>query len=103
MISLIKILIFSPVIDKFLVLLSVKTVSESEILVLSPNNTKFQPVDEETADNELFVVYNGPEISEAEDILEEKLRLHFKDYHIMYFFVIIFLCHSIFINKARAI
>ena len=29
--------------------------------------------------DELFVVYNGPEIGEAEDVLSEALDLHFKD------------------------
>ena len=37
--------------------------------------------DEETDDNELFVVHNGPETGEAEDILKEALALHFKDSH----------------------
>ena len=102
MISSIKNINLTPVIDKVLVLLSVKTVSESEIFILSPNNTKFRPVDKETANKELFVVYNGPELNELEDILEEKLCLHFKDYRIMYFF-----CHYLslshhFLNKARA-
>ena len=36
-----------------------------------------QPFDEETAGNELFVVYNGPEIGEA----KEALGLHFENSH----------------------
>ena len=61
--------------------MSVKIVSESFILVVNLHNTKLQPFDEESSDNELFVVYNGPEIGEAENILKEALALHFKDSH----------------------
>ena len=43
-------------INLFIVLLSIKIVLESVILVVNLHNTKLQPFDEETADNELFVV-----------------------------------------------
>ena len=71
----------TPIIDLFLVLLSVKIVSESVILDVDLHNTKVRPFEEEKADNELFVVYYGPEIGEAEDILKEVLAMHFKDSH----------------------
>ena len=57
--------------------LSVKIVLESVILVVNIHYTKLWPFDEETADNKPFVVYYGPEIGEAEDILKEAQALHF--------------------------
>ena len=60
----------TPIIDIFLVRLSVKIVFESVVLVYNPHNIKLRPIDEETADDELFVVYNGPEIGEANEILK---------------------------------
>ena len=45
--------------------LSVESVAESVISVYNLHNTKLRAINEETADDELFVVYNGPEIGEA--------------------------------------
>ena len=59
--------------------LSVESVAESVISVYNLHNTKLRAINEETADDELFVVYNGPEIGEAEEVLSEALDLHFKD------------------------
>ena len=42
---------------------------ESVILVYNLHNTKLWPIDEETADDELFVFYNGPEIGEVDGVL----------------------------------
>ena len=46
----------------FLVLFSLKSV----LLVYNLHNMKLLSIDEETADGELFVVYNGSDIGEAE-------------------------------------
>ena len=69
----------TPIIYLFLVLLSVKIVSESVKPVVNLHNTKLQHIDKETSDDEMFVVYYGPEIGEAEDILKEALKPQFKD------------------------
>ena len=78
-ISWIKYIYLTPIINQFLVLLSVKSGVESVILVYNLHNTKLWHIDEETADDELFVVYNGPEIGEVDDVLTEALARHFKD------------------------
>ena len=59
--------------------LSVESVAESVISVYNLHNSKLRPINEETGDDELFVVYNGPEMAEADEILKEALDLHFKD------------------------
>ena len=78
-ITWIKHFYLTPIINQFRVLLSVKSGVESVILVSNLYNTKLWPIDEETADDELFVVYNGPEIGEVDDVLTEALARHFKD------------------------
>ena len=77
----------------FLALLGVKSGVESVILVFNLQNTKLQPIDE-TADDELFVVYNGPKIGEHKNLI----------YLIVFLlcFILSF-CHSIFLNKAWAL
>ena len=52
---------------------------EYVILVYNLHNTKLWPIDEETADNELFELYNVPEIGEVDDVLTDALARHFKD------------------------
>ena len=50
-----------------------------KLLNVTIHNTKLRTIDEETADNELFVVYNGTEIGKANDVRTEALDWHFKD------------------------
>ena len=78
--SWIKYINLTTIVNKFIVLLSVKSGVESVILVYNLHNTKLWPIDVETADNELFVFYNGPEIGEVDDVLTEALAWHIKDH-----------------------
>ena len=43
------------------------------------HNSKLRPVNECTADDEMMVDYNGPEIGEADNVLLEALYIHFKN------------------------
>ena len=54
------------------------SVAGSVISVYNLHNSKLRAINEETADDELFLVYNCPEIGEAEDVLSEALDLHLR-------------------------
>ena len=41
------------------------------------HNSKVRAIGEETANDELFISFNGPELGEADKILQEALDLHF--------------------------
>jgi hypothetical protein len=55
--------------------ISVESVAESVISVYNQHNSNIRNIGEENANNELFVVYNGPEIGEADEMLKEALDL----------------------------
>ena len=59
--------------------LSVESVVESVISVYNKHNSKVRNIDETTANDEMFISVNGPEIREADDILKEALDEHFKN------------------------
>ena len=56
---------------------SVESVAESVISIYNLHNNKHRKISEETANDELFVAYNGPEIGEADEVLRKALNLHF--------------------------
>ena len=43
------------------------------------DKSNMRPIGEDTAEHEMMIDYNGPEIGEADDVLMEALQLHFKD------------------------
>ena len=53
--------------------------AESVISIYNQHNNKHINIGEDTADDETFVVYNGPEIGESDDVLKEALNLHFRN------------------------
>ena len=57
--------------------LSVESVAESVISVYNLHNNQLRKLNEDTANDELFVAYNGPEIGEADEVLRQALNLHF--------------------------
>ena len=57
--------------------LSVESVAESVISVYNLHNSKVRNIGEETANDELFIAFNGPEIGEADETLAAALDLHF--------------------------
>ena len=57
--------------------LSVESVAEYVISIYNLHNSKIRNIKEDTANDELFIVYNGPEIGEADKVLMEALDLHF--------------------------
>ena len=57
--------------------LSVESVAESVISVYNLHNSKVRNIGDETANNELFIAFNGPEIGEADETLAAILDLHF--------------------------
>ena len=59
--------------------ISVESVAESMISKYNIQNSNIRPIGEDTAEHEMMIVYNGPEIGEADDVLMEALQLHFKD------------------------
>ena len=61
--------------------LSVESVAESVISVYNLHNSKVRPISEETANDELFIAFNGPEMGEADETLKEALNLHFAKKH----------------------
>ena len=56
---------------------SIESVAESVISVYNLHNNKFRKISEDTANYELFVAFNGPEIGEADEVLRQALNLHF--------------------------
>ena len=56
---------------------SIESVAESVISVYNLHNNKFRKISEDTANDELFVAFNGPEIGEADEVLRQALNLHF--------------------------
>ena len=61
--------------------LSVESVAESVISVYNLHNSKVRNIGEETANDELFIAVNGPEMGEADKTLKEALNLHFAKKH----------------------
>ena len=57
--------------------MSVESVAESVISIYNLHNSKIRNMKEDTANNEMFVAFNGPEIGEADEVLREALNLHF--------------------------
>ena len=58
--------------------LSVESISESFISIYNLHDNKLRPIEENTAEAEMMVHMNGPEIGEADDILKAALDLHFE-------------------------
>ena len=58
--------------------LSVESVAESMISKYNIHNNELRCISEETAQLEMFVAYNGPEMGESDKILSEALSEHFK-------------------------
>ena len=63
--------------------LSEESVAESMISRYNIHNQELRKVSEETANNEMFIAYNGPEIGESNQLLVDALKEHFKhkDWH----------------------
>ena len=57
--------------------ISVESVAESVILKYFIHNTKIRPVSDKISNDEMFIAVNGPELSEADDILAKALDLKF--------------------------
>lgn len=57
--------------------LSVESIAESVISIYNLHNSKIRKIGEKTANDELFIAVNGPEIGEADNTLEAALNLHF--------------------------
>ena len=55
----------------------VESVGESVISVFNKHNNKWRTIGEENVNDELFVALNGPELGEADKVLQESLDLHF--------------------------
>ena len=72
--------------------LSVESVAESVISVYNLHNNQLRKLNEDTANDELFVAYNGPEIGEADEVLRQALNLHFRKQEGVEFF------HTIVLN-----
>ena len=58
--------------------LSVESVAESMISKYNIHNNELRCISEETAQLEMFVAYNGPEIGDSDKLLSEALSEHFK-------------------------
>ena len=56
---------------------SVESVAESIISKYSIHNSKSRPLKDTTANNEMFISVNGPEIGEADETLIKALNLKF--------------------------
>ena len=57
---------------------SVESVAESMIWKYNLHNSDIRPIGEDTAEHEMMIDYNGPEIGEADGVLLEALHLHFQ-------------------------
>ena len=58
--------------------LSVDSVAESMISKYNLHNNPLRSISEETAQDEMFISYNGPEFGESDKLLSEALTKHFK-------------------------
>ena len=56
---------------------SVESVAESMISKYTNHATKFRSLNEQTAEDEMMVAYNGPELNECDGILSEALDKYF--------------------------
>ena len=57
--------------------ISVESIVESFISVYNIHNSKIRPIKEETAEDEMMIHLNGPQLGEADDTLTDALDLHF--------------------------
>ena len=57
--------------------ISVESIGESVISVYNKHNDKIRPLSKDNVNDELFVALNGPELGEADEVLEKSLDLHF--------------------------
>ena len=58
--------------------LRVESIGESVISVYNKHNDKIRPLSKDNVNDELFVALNGPQLGEADEVLEKSLDLHFK-------------------------
>ena len=58
--------------------LSVESIAESHISVYNLHNSDIRNIKEETAEDEMMIHINGPEIGEANDTLKSALDKHFQ-------------------------
>ena len=63
--------------------LSVESVAESMISKYNIHNNELRCISKETAQLEIFVAYNGPEIRDSDKLLSEALSEHFKPFGIL--------------------
>ena len=57
--------------------ISVESIAESVISKYAIHNAKIRPIAYKTANDEMFIAVNGPEIGEADIVLTEALNLKF--------------------------
>ena len=57
--------------------MSVESIAESVISKYANHNTKIRPIADTTANDEMFIAVNGPEIGEADNVLTKALNLKF--------------------------
>ena len=57
--------------------ISDESIGESVISVYKKHNDKLRKLSEENVNDELFVALNGPELGEADEVLQKSLDLHF--------------------------
>ena len=57
--------------------LRVESIGESVISVYNKHNDKIRPLSKDNVNDELFVALNGPQLGEADEVLEKSLDLHF--------------------------
>ena len=58
--------------------MSVESIAESFISIYNLHNSKLRSIEETTAEAEMMIDMNGPEIGEAENVLKSALDLHFE-------------------------
>ena len=58
--------------------MSVESIAESFISIDNLHNSKLRPVEYATAEAEMMIHMNGPEIDEADKVLSAALDLHFE-------------------------
>ena len=58
--------------------MSVESIAESFISIYNIHNNKLRPIEESTAEAEMMIHMNSPEIGEADGVLQTALDLHFE-------------------------
>ena len=66
-------------VDIACVKISVESIGKSVISVYNKHDDKIRPLSEDNVNDELFGALNGPELGEADEVLEKSPDLHFSE------------------------